>query len=359
MRSSETRLGPTVSVVMPTFRRPTTLRSTLLRLLQIDYPATAYEIIVVDDGSQDETAEVVRGLAGDRVEVTYLSQSNRGAAAARNRGAEAASGDLLVFCDDDMLVERSHLALHVQTRDAHGDCAVNGEWWFSPKVEEMLARTAFGRFRLDLAREFQRLDGVALDDTCVEAPTLSACDLGIRRELFVELGGFDADVPYAGAEDQELSLRMRRSGCMLVRNRAIRTAHADVILTLSQFCSREERSACTLGVLAAKHPGAFGHREIVVENGPVRAADRPTLIVKKLAKRALSAPAPLAFLHAIVDALERRGVGERRLRRAYTGLLALHIFRGVRQGLTSRRRGQPLSPAAEDVEPDQRPVEAE
>jgi GT2 family glycosyltransferase len=328
-----------VSFVVPTYRRPEILGDTLRALLEVDYPVTQYEVIVVDDGSEDLTASVVRALRGRGPEITYVGQVNRGAATARNRGAMAASGELLVFCDDDMLVEPSHVVLHLRTRASHGECAVNGERWFSPRVEARLRRTPFGRFRLDLEREYLRPEGVRLDETCIAAHTLSACNLAVRRELFAELGGFDPDLPYPGAEDQEFSLRASRAGCLLVRNRAIRMLHNDPILTLPQFCAREERGAFTVGVLAAKHPETFGRAEMVIRNGPIRREDSSGLLINKLVKRALSGRASLTALDTLVAMADRKRLrgwlSERRRRRVYSALLAFHIFRGLRAGLTS------------------------
>jgi glycosyltransferase involved in cell wall biosynthesis len=333
-----------VSIVVPTYRRPDALRETLHGLLALDFPAGRYEVIVVDDGSGDETADVVAECRRSNIpELTYLPQPSRGAAAARNVGAAAAGGKLLLFCDDDMLLAPSHLALVMQTRELHGDCAVNGVRWFTPEIETALAQTPFGRFRLDLEREFWRTEGVALDATCTQVPSLSACDLAVAADVFTALGGFDEDVPYAGAEDQDFSYRAARAGCRLIRNAAIRSLHNDQLVSLERFCAREERSAATIGVLAVKHPADFGCTDLVVKNGPIRASDGARLISKKLVKGALSRRFLLAPLHVTARALERLRAPDAALRRLYNALLALHIFRGVRAGL-QRGRPRPVAP---------------
>src|SRR6476661_7120595 len=87
---------PRVSVVIPAYRAARTLPAGLAALAAQTYPADHLEIIVVDDGSPDETAAVAEA-AGARV----LRQANRGPATARNRGALAATGDLVLFTDAD------------------------------------------------------------------------------------------------------------------------------------------------------------------------------------------------------------------------------------------------------------------
>src|SRR5690348_8883374 len=125
---------PTFSIVIPTFRRPNALRATLAALLALDYDRARYEVIVVDDGEDEMSARMVDGLAGHDVSLTLERQPQRGAASARNRGARLAGGDLVLFCDDDMVVEPSHLTMHLATRRRHGDVVVSAAWDFAPSV---------------------------------------------------------------------------------------------------------------------------------------------------------------------------------------------------------------------------------
>jgi len=75
-----------ISVVIPTYNNAHVLRTTLAHLSRQDYPQEAYEVVVVDDGSTDETAEVVKAQSS-RLPVRYMWQPNAGRSAARNRGA--------------------------------------------------------------------------------------------------------------------------------------------------------------------------------------------------------------------------------------------------------------------------------
>ena len=88
----------TVSVVIPAFNAQRFVRDAVDSVLAQTHPSV--ECIVVDDGSLDSTAEVVRGYGSD---VRLIQQENRGVAAARNRGAAEANGELLAFLDADDL----------------------------------------------------------------------------------------------------------------------------------------------------------------------------------------------------------------------------------------------------------------
>jgi len=325
---------PSVSFVVPTYRRADALRPTLSALLTVDYPVDRYEVIVVDDGSGDETPGVVAELQrSTEAKLVYVQQENRGAATARNHGARSATGEILIFVDDDIVVEPSHVWDHLATRATQGDAVVNGHWEFPAELVRALAATPFGRFRLEVEQWVK--DGIAKDplsDGCEAPSAVTACNLGIRRELFWDLGGFDETFPFAGYEDQELSYRAVRAGCPLVYDRRIRLVHNDQRVTLAQFCQRQRRGACTAVYLADRHPEEFAGRPMIVENGPVTRSDPPRIMAKKMLKRGLTWPPALAGLHAGVGLLERLASNSRLLRRSYWFVCGLYIFQGVREG---------------------------
>lgn len=288
----------------------------------------------MDDGAEPATAAVVERFADDGLHVRYASQAQRGAASARNLGARLATGDVLVFLDDDMLVEPDHVAQHLATRARYGDCLVNGHWEFAPQTVAILEETPFGRFRMGVERWYK--DGIAktpLDGSCVEPAEVTACNLSVRRELFWELGGFDEEIPFAGAEDQEFSYRAAQAGCRFVYNPEIRLLHNDRRVTLRQFGTRHMRGAMTTVYLAAKHPDRYADRPLIRENAPISRTDPLRMIVKKSLKRVLSSSAALTALLAVVDRWESRKPQSRTLPRVYWAMCGLYIFRGVREGL--------------------------
>src|SRR5919201_2639274 len=138
------------SFVVPTFHRPEALRATLDALMELDFPRERYEVIVVDDGADQGTRELVDGFGGGSPRFLYLSQDHRGVATARNRGAAAAEGELLVFLDDDIVVAPDHLERHLEDQARFGDSLVNGHWEFAPDIRADLEATPFGRFRMDV-----------------------------------------------------------------------------------------------------------------------------------------------------------------------------------------------------------------
>jgi glycosyltransferase involved in cell wall biosynthesis len=91
---------PFFSIIVPTYNRPAKLAVCLEALCRLDYPRDGFEVIVVDDGSNTLLQPVMASFF-DQLDVTLLTQTNAGPAAARNTGAKRATGEFLAFIDDD------------------------------------------------------------------------------------------------------------------------------------------------------------------------------------------------------------------------------------------------------------------
>jgi hypothetical protein len=227
-------------------------------------------------------------------------------------------------------VEPSHLTRHLELRRRHGDCAAGGEWQLAPATVAALQRTPFGRYRLALDRRYRDDEpGTPLDGDRRRVSMLPACNLVLGRERFLALGGFDERFPYAGVEDRELSMRLTDAGITLIQDRSIRLIHNDQLLSLAQFCGREERSAATVAVLSRTRPEADRGRAFATVNGPVSRADPPGLVARKLLKSLLTAGSVSAACVRLLGAAPGF-VPDRVLARAYEALIGAHIQRGFR-----------------------------
>lgn len=342
---------PFVSIIVSTFRRPEVLRETLQALLHLDYPQDRHEIVVIDDGSGDETAEIARELQAGCARLHYHEQSNSGVATARNNGARAARGEVLIFLDDDIVVEPDVVRRHLAAMDEFGACLVNGHWEFAPALAASLRATPFGRFRIGIedwvkdAEEKRTLRG-----NIVEPSSLTACNLGVRRDDYWRIGGFDEQFPFAGREDQEFSIRAAAAGFRFVYDYDMRIWHNDHRLSFRQFCERKRRDALTLSLLALKYPARWRDQPMVVENKPISSKDSPKLMVKKAIKKALSTTPCLAAAQGIVGATERLKAGDHVLHKLYWSISGLYIYAGFGEGLhrfggtvnaANRRTGTP------------------
>ncbi len=201
---------PRFSVVIPTYNRKGWLRRCLEAVTQQDYPD--YEIIVVDDGSIDGTEEMVRR---EFPQVCCLRQEpNRGPAAARNRGIEVATGEIVAFTDDDCLVPRDWLyRLWDGFRRYPHVAGVGG---FQDPPEELLGTNIIAR--AERLRRLRRWGAQARIEVLggAEVPGLGTNNVAYRRSVLLELGGFDEGFPVAAGEDADLKLRVAQAGYELL-----------------------------------------------------------------------------------------------------------------------------------------------
>jgi GT2 family glycosyltransferase len=189
---------PLVSVVVPTRERPAHLRRTLAALFRLDYPRDRYEVIVVADGD-NSTEAIAAGF-----DVRVLTQASRGQAAARNRAAEAARGELLAFTDDDCTPAPDWLSRIVGVSRTAPEAAVGGR-----------TLTAFpGNAFSAASQEIVRLVYAYYNDGPRGARFFASNNLAVPAERFRAVGGFDEQ--FSTAEDREFCDRWLQLGGQLV-----------------------------------------------------------------------------------------------------------------------------------------------
>jgi cellulose synthase/poly-beta-1,6-N-acetylglucosamine synthase-like glycosyltransferase len=154
------------------------------------------EILVVDDGSTDDTASVVGGYS----KVRLLSQENVGPATARNRGVIEANGEIVLFTDDDCVPLPNWLDAMLEPFKDPAVVAAKGV--YRTRQKRLMARFVQIEYE-DRYRLMASLDSIDFVDTYSAA---------FRRDRFLEMCGYDDSFPVACAEDIELSYRMSARG---------------------------------------------------------------------------------------------------------------------------------------------------
>jgi cellulose synthase/poly-beta-1,6-N-acetylglucosamine synthase-like glycosyltransferase len=189
------------SVIIPAYNAEKTLSFCLEALADQSVPKENYEVIVVDDGSTDETSKIAKGF-----NVKYIFQTNRGPATARNRGARKAAGGIILFTDSDCVPDHNWIQEMVSPFSDTEVVGVKGA--YKTRQREFAARFAQAEFedRYDLLQKSSFIDMV---------DTYSAA---FRKDVFLNMGGFDESFPVANNEDTELSYRLATAGYKLVFN---------------------------------------------------------------------------------------------------------------------------------------------
>lgn len=216
--------SPTFSVIVPSYRRPRQLAACLESLERQAYPATDYEVIVVDDAAMRADIEPITATVR-RYTCRLLSQNRHGAAAARNAGAEVARGRLLAFTDDDCEPDPHWLtALEHALGSEHERALVGG------RVVNSLPDDPFA----SATQALVDFVGEAFNAEPGRARLLTSNNLAVAAAAFRELGGFDTAFTGAGGEDRELCLRWLKRGYPAVYRAEALVHHAHG-LTLGGF----------------------------------------------------------------------------------------------------------------------------
>jgi cellulose synthase/poly-beta-1,6-N-acetylglucosamine synthase-like glycosyltransferase len=249
-----------ISVVIPAFQACTTIERCLAALARQTLPPEQYEVIVVDDGSTDDTADRAR-RCGARV-VRLLR--NQGPAQARNAGLAAARGDIVVFTDSDCEPTPGFLAaLTAPLRDAQV-AATKGAY-------ESKQRALVSRFvQLEYESRYRHTSAAPKVDFI---DTYAAC---YRRADLVRLGGFDPR--FKVCEDQELSFRLAEAGLNMRFVPDARTCHQHAD-TLWGYVRKKFRIARWKAAVLHKHPRRAIHDSHTPQTVKVQVANTYALCV--------------------------------------------------------------------------------
>jgi glycosyltransferase involved in cell wall biosynthesis len=205
-RSGTVGRTPVVSVVTPAYNAarflPETVDSVLAQTL------ADFELILVDDGSTDDTLAVARRQATRDERVRVLSMPNGGPAAARNMALRAARGEFLALLDSDDLICPQYLATQIGVLDAHPEAS----------IVTANAINRGGGANFDGKPYWPRTTGVQRLTTCdVIGQEDAVCILSVfRRRVYDTIGGFNP--VFSGNEDYEFWLRAAVAGFVILRN---------------------------------------------------------------------------------------------------------------------------------------------
>lgn len=236
------------SVLIGTYNRAEYLQQTLESLCRQDTPAQEFEVIVVDDGSADNTHGIVAAFEG-RLHLRYAYQHNSGLASARNHALFLATGDIVFFLDDDDIASPEFLSEHVRTHREYaganvgvlGFTALSAELASDPVMHYV---TEVGHFLFC----YSHLKGGEQLDFSYFWGGRSSC----KRRFLLEHGVFNPVFRF-GCEDIELAYRLSKHGFRVVYNPLARTTMLRC-LSYDAFCERLCRQGKSNFVFSQLHP---------------------------------------------------------------------------------------------------------
>lgn len=317
--------SPGLSVIVPAYNKRDVLAETLAALEGQDVPG-GYEVIVVDDGSTDGTLEwlheqvgSVRAGAPSPYRSTFLSQANLGAGAARNAGAEQASGQVLLFLDADIVATPGLIEAHWMAHQRHPRAIVVGriqpwpEAGGGPAYQVFAASSDLGPTERLLTYGF----GVTQN-------------LSISMGEFRALGGFQGDFPW---EDVEFAYRAHCSGLPLIYQPDALGYHNHP-LSLDQLCQKTWYYHKQMVKMFRQHPSMIDGFDYLQDKLPVTWGREPAgLVLRKVWRTALAVKPSRAALRTACEVLEQWWPSPALLDFLFWKLIGAYQWLGLREGM--------------------------
>lgn len=246
-------MNPEITVIIPTYNRSSILQRTIKSLCekQSGY-IPSWEIIVVNDGSTDETSQVLNQLT-ERYDGCIVSvyQKNQKQGAARNNAMRRAHGRLFIFLADDMIPDSTFLSSHWQRFVTDGQpmrYAAIGRVDWHPEIKETPFRKWINEWGLQFG--FRLIH----DPDKLPFNFFYTSNLALSRDLYDDLGGFDESFKDYGWEDIELGYRYMTNGNMRLRYVDDAITYHHHYLTVTRFCRRQFKVGYSSIVFYRLHP---------------------------------------------------------------------------------------------------------
>lgn len=241
-----------VSVVIPTYNRARVLARALEGYRLQPEPRLIKELLVVDDGSDDDTGAMVRDFSNRApFPVRYLRQEKKGPAAARNYGIREAQSSLLLFTDSDIIPERGLVKEHLEwhNKNPQLQAAVLGYVTWSPEVNATPFMRWYGE-RAIFAYQLLRRKREA------NFRFFYTCNLSLKTEYLRNSGQFDEDFKGAAYEDIELGYRLHKKGLQLLYNRRALAYHYQ-FFSFEDACQKSVNNAEARRIFEQKEAGQY------------------------------------------------------------------------------------------------------
>jgi serine acetyltransferase/GT2 family glycosyltransferase len=307
-----------VSVVIATYNRAALLRRLLEQLDDQTIDPSRYEVMVVDDGSKEDTRALLAGLE-TKYALHLERQDNSGAAVARQRGVELARGTILVVIDDDMQVRPTFLESHLAKHETE-NTVVLGRLRPDAKLRDM---PLFERFYARVLAS--KAEAFASGKAKVRGHDVYTGNVSFPRALFQRAGGFDPQ--FRALEDEELGIRLEKAGATFAFANDAESLHGSDWTSMKAWMARAQRDGVYQAKVARKHPDH-------PESSPWRHLPDLNPVSRPFMALSLAAPAATSLLAGAAirtaAAFDRVGLEPVAIAGA-TFVYGLQYYRGVRQ----------------------------
>lgn len=232
------------SIVIPTYNRCNNLKKCIISIAKQNFDKSKYEIIIIDDGSDDNTKDVVKYLKKKyKINLKYIYQINGGPARARNLGIKNSKGRYILFTGDDCILDKNCLRFHNEIHNKKSKCIVLG-YTYLPE------NSRFMRFlsKSGMQAAYFLLEGKKTFDYGFFYTT----NISGPKKIFKKIK-FDENFPYAAFEDIELGYRLQKLGIDMIYEPNAIVFH-DHPTELKMYIKRNILAGISAAYFAKKHP---------------------------------------------------------------------------------------------------------
>lgn len=260
-----------ISAVICTYRNAATLPEAIESLLFQSIPSDQYEIIVVDNNSQDETPTIVQRFSQNNpVRMKYEFESTQGLSHARNKGLQLASAEIVAFLDDDAIAEQGWLESLLDIYDHLSEA-----WAVGGKVLPIWSGERPKWFRDSMLRSLSIVDWGDVPRPLKWPERLIGTNCSFRKEVFSEVGLFATNLGRRGGlllghEDTEIQERIRKMGKLVFFTpRAVVHHHVPrERLSKAYFYRRAYGTGRSEAILVSRQAGCKALLKQVIQLGP-------------------------------------------------------------------------------------------
>ena len=245
-----------LSIIIPTYNRKNSLSKCLYAFVN-QVTKMSYEVLIIDDGSTDNTDEVIKKWEKNtHFILRYFRQENRGPASARNIGIKQARGDILLFVGDDIIATpnliEQHMLFHCKYPEENVAMLGYVTWSSEIKVTPFMYWLEHGGPQFQYYK-FKHREKVKAFWTC---------NISLKRSFLIKEGYFDEDFPYAAYEDTELGYRLQKKGLQIIYNKNAIAYHYHST-NIEKYCYRQKLVGKSFIILHKKYPEIF---KMMIEN---------------------------------------------------------------------------------------------
>ena len=236
-----------ISVVVPTYNRAHDIERNIPLLCSQSLDPNKYEVIISDNNSTDSTKEVVTKLSATYKNLHYVHAKKKGAAVARNKGAEIARGPIILFLDDDMIPNKDLLEQHLKQYE---DTTVDGVLGY---FDIELAKGDNKIFTQFLAKSEVQNEFPFKDKSVIDFRYFYTGNVSVKKSHFDHVGGFDEGYAQYGVEDIDLGYRLYLEEAKIVFCKKAYSIH-NYSPALGTYVRKRYEAGQSLGYFLHKFP---------------------------------------------------------------------------------------------------------